>query len=190
MWKCSQHRLGRAGCLGNVVHFSDFGLSVLVHIITHLCDCMWECIMCGALARMHTYLHTFYTRTSPHSCRPQPVCVCVCGCLRVFHAQHCLLETLSKSPQCDNWLPGVLVSLLLIIVIPCRKKKKRESVIGEVCLFVGETDPKSAWTLLARTNFEAMRQRGQIRCSSAAGCSLLSWHQGLVFISTWCHGGS
>lgn len=70
----------------------------------------------------------------------QSVWLAVC----VFHAEHCLLETLSKSPQCDNWLPGVLVSLLLIIVIPSRKKECVLDEIGEVCSFAGETNPKSA----------------------------------------------
>lgn len=84
---------------------------------------------------MHACLHTFIQCTLV----PLPVCLCGCVCVYitfvcvwlpvsvcvcVFHVEHCLLETLSKSPQCDNWLPGVLVSLLLIIIIPSRKEKK------------------------------------------------------------------
>lgn len=142
-------------------------------------------------AHVFAHFHTPRCAFVPPSAR---VCVRVsrraCGCLCVFHAEHCLLETLSKSPQCDNWLPGVLVSLLLIIVIPSRKKECVLDEIGEVCSFAGETDPKSASTLLARRNFEATRQRGQIRCNLAAGCYLLSsWHhRGLV--SSRCRGGN
>lgn len=70
--------------------------------------------------------------------------VCVC----MFHGEHCLLETLSKSPQCDNWLPGVLVSLLLIIVISWRKKQEcLGDEIGKVCADVWEMHPNSGSTL-------------------------------------------
>lgn len=80
------------------------------------------------------------------SVSPPALCVCAsarcaCGSLCVLHAEHCLLETLSKSPQCDNWLPGVLVSLLLIIIIPSKKNECVLDEIGEVCSFAGETDP-------------------------------------------------
>jgi len=123
--------------------------------ITRSCDCMREGIRAFWASR----------------CELEPVCtrvymthsLLVCA----LHAQRCLLETLSKSPQCDNWLPGVLVSLLLIIVIPSRRekkmKKKKKWVLDEickVCSFVGETDPKSASTLFARKNIESVRQRG------------------------------
>lgn len=172
--------------------------SLYVQIITHLCDCMWECIAFWVLVWTHTCLHTLFLILEHHDvhlCLRQSACVnvsvCVCDCLCVSHAEHCLLETLSKSPQCDNWLPGVLVSLLLIIVIPSRKKECVLDEIGKVCSFAGETDPKSASTLLARRNFEAMRQRGQIRCNLTAGCYLLSsQHQDLVFRQTRCHGGN
>lgn len=100
------------------------------------------------------------------------VCVSLCGWLCVFHAEHCLLETLSKSPQCDNWLPGVLVSLLLIIVIPSRKKECVLDEIGEVCSFARETDPKSAWTLLASRSFWGDETVGPDPVQP--GCRLLS----------------
>lgn len=116
-------------------YFRDFRssiFSVLQHIITYLCDCMCECIAFGTFA----YLHTCVCTLSLHFPTPPCVTMCICGrsvecvlfSLCMFHTQHCLLETLSKSPQCDNWLPGVSVSLLLIIVIPCRKKKKKKRV--------------------------------------------------------------
>lgn len=54
------------------------------------------------------------------------MCVCACGFPCVNHAEHRLLETLSKSPQCDNWLPRVAVSLLIIIVISCSEERERE----------------------------------------------------------------
>lgn len=52
--------------------------------------------------------------------------MCACGFPCVNHAEHRLLETLSKSPQCDNWLPRVAVSLLIIIVISCSEERERE----------------------------------------------------------------
>lgn len=68
---------------------------------------------------MHACLHTFLLgRQDVHFCFSHLACMCMCVCVCMFLGEHCLLETLSKSPQCDNWLPGVPVSLLLIIVIP------------------------------------------------------------------------
>lgn len=129
-----------AGWAGRVFrklgYFRDFTSSIfslLLKIISYLCDCMCECIALGAFACLHTCVcaHTGVTflRLLVSQCAfvAVPVCVCVFFSLCMFHTQHCLLETLSKSPQCDNWLPRVSVSLLLIIVIPCRKKKKKKA---------------------------------------------------------------
>lgn len=152
-------------------------------VLSVLCTCadnhplVWLYVRRHHVSSVCVYAHVFSHcwRVSITMCISARQWERACGCLCVFHAEHCLLETLSKSPQCDNWLPGVLVSLLLIIVIPSRKKSVCVlDEIGEVCSFAGETDPKSAWTLLAWRNFEAMRQWGQIRCNLAAGCYLLS----------------
>lgn len=85
------------------------------------------------LAWLHMRRHRRYARVFAHiptrasPCRFVPPssglfeCICVFVCVG---SEHCLLETLSKSPQCDNWLPRVLVFLLLIIIIPWRKKMR------------------------------------------------------------------
>lgn len=181
---------GRSRLLGKRATF------LLSRVLSVLCTCadnhplVWLYVRKHHVVSVCVYAHVFsHCYTWASRCAFVSISRRACGCLCVFHAEHCLLETLSKSPQCDNWLPGVLVSLLLIIVIPSRKKVCvcvcALDEIGEVCSFAGETDPKSAWTLLARRNFEAMRQRGQIRCNLPAGCYLLStWHQGLVFRQT------
>lgn len=56
-------------------------------------------------------------------CPSVDVYACLSLCAAVCMLNICLLVTLSTSPQCDNWLPGELVSLLLIIVIPSRKRQ-------------------------------------------------------------------
>lgn len=156
-------------------YFRDFRssiFSVLQQIITYLCECMCECVAFGAFACLHTSVCTL---SLPFPC----VTICICGracecvlfSLCMFHTQHCLLETLSKSPQCDNWLPGVPVSLPLIIVIPCRKKKqKRDRQSSLVC--------RVNWSQVWFNSFCEVKLWGYVTAgqswhSLAAGCYLL-----------------
>lgn len=103
------------------------------------------------------------------------MCVCACGFPCVNHAEHRLLETLSKSPQCDNWLPRVAVSLLIIIVISCSEEREREkkkkgvrsmTLVGR--LLVPLKKLISSLPELWRS-FPAMTQTVQIQCDQPSG---------------------
>lgn len=112
--------------LRDLVHFREFWLLSLfwAQIITYSCDCVRMHHIWSICASAHVFAHSRFTFSAPPSvtmCIRGLACECVLFSLCVFHAQHCLPEMLSKSPQCDNWLPGVPVSLLLIIVMPCRE---------------------------------------------------------------------
>lgn len=162
-------------------------------VLSLLCTCadnhplvwlyVWLRHVSSVYVRAHVFAHFLYLSMCICASISSSVCVCYCVCVRVrlcacgcqcvFHAEHCLLETLSKSPQCDNWLPGVLVSLLLIIVIPCRKKKECVlDEIGEVCSFAGEN-----WSQVCPNSFGKKKLWGNETAGPdpvQPGCRLLS----------------
>lgn len=104
-----------------------------------MCDCFWE-----AMIAMYTRLHTLpFERHGV-----DPACLCGYVALRMFHAEHCLLEQLRKSPQCDNWLPGVLLFFSAHHHYPLKRKKLELCVSWDtVFSFTGEIDPKFTSTL-------------------------------------------
>lgn len=182
MQRTSSGRLGPAGFQGKRATFRRS------RVLSLLCTCadnhplVWLYVR-RLCVSAHVFAHFYTSRSSPPSARPR-VCVGAssrraCGCLCVFHAEHCLLETLSKSPQCDNWLPGVLVSLPLIIVIPLQKKRvcvrwDRRSLL--VCR--GKLIPSLPELFWHEETLRRRDSGGQIRCNLASGCYQAS---GLLF---------
>lgn len=97
---------------GEIGSISELLSLLCTQIITYLCDCVRMHCVWGVCASAHVFAHFHFTFSAPPGvtmCIHGLACECVLFSLSVFHAQHCLLETLSKSPQRDNWLPGVLL---------------------------------------------------------------------------------
>lgn len=129
---------------------------------------VWS-ICVSAHVRMHTFASLSYASLCRNVHLWPCLWVCVLFSLCMFHTQHCLLETLSKSPQCDNWLPGVSVSLLLIIVIPCRKKNQCDRQSSLVC--------RVNWSQVCLNSFCEMKLWGYVTAGAILaqpGCRLLS----------------